>query len=103
MADLSFITRVPEVRSAVLSDPSGGLVEAVREADGESVAAVMAFIATTLSQAGDEMGLGPLGRLSFAGPSQASLVVLYAEGILSAVIQPPGAFPAVERALDAAL
>ena len=88
---------------AVLSDAAGGLVEAVREPDGESVAAVMSFIASSLGQAGEELGLGPLGRLSFAGPTQASLVVLFSEGILSTVIQPPGAFPAVERALDAAL
>ena len=89
MADLSFLKQLPEVRSAVLSDPSGGLVDVVREPDGESVAAVMAFLTTTLGQAGEELGLGSLGRLSFAGPTQASLVVLFAEGILSAVIQPP--------------
>jgi predicted regulator of Ras-like GTPase activity (Roadblock/LC7/MglB family) len=103
MADLQFLSKLPEVRSAVLSDPSGGLVEAIRETDGESVAAVMSFLVSTLSQAGDELGLGPLNRLSVAGPTQASLVVVLADGILSAVIQPPGAFPTVERALDAAL
>lgn len=103
MADLSFLTQLPEVRSAVLSDAAGGLVESIREADGESVAAVTSFLVSSLGQAGEEVGLGPLNRLSFAGPTQAGLVVLFAEGILSAVIQPPGAFPAVERALDAAL
>ncbi len=103
MADLRFLTKLPEVKSAVLSDASGGLVEAIREPDGESVAAVMSFLVSSLGQAGEEVGLGPLNRLSYSGPTQATLVVLFAEGILSANIQPPGAFPAVERALDAAL
>ena len=41
MFDLALISGVPGVKSAVLGDLAGGYLDAVREADGEGVAAVM--------------------------------------------------------------
>ena len=52
MADLSAIANVPHVKSAVLSDASGAYLDAIREADGESVAAVVAFLTSSLIRVG---------------------------------------------------
>ena len=46
MADLASIARIPNVASAVLGDLAGGFYDAIREADGESVASVTGFIST---------------------------------------------------------
>ena len=67
MFDLALISGVPGVKSAVLGDLAGGYLDAVREPDGESVAAVMGFLSSTMGQAGDQLGLGELRRISFAG------------------------------------
>lgn len=101
--DLSAIASLPEVKSAVVCDRAGVLVQAEREPDGEAVAAVAGFLTVTLAEMGDELGLGPLHRLAVAGPSRASLVVVMADEVLSAVIEPSSAFPAVEHAVDALL
>ena len=101
MADLSTIAGVPGVKSAVLSDRNGGFIDALRESDPESVSAVTAFMTDALGPIGEGLGLGPLTRLAFTGPTRAWLVVLHGQVVLSVAVEPPTAFSSVERALDA--
>ncbi len=103
MADLASVARIPNVASAVLGAPDGGFLDAIREADGEAVASVAAFVATSLAQAGDELGLGTLRRVAVAGERRA-LVIAAADGALvTARVEPGSALAAVEKSLDASV
>lgn len=101
--DLTEIANLPDVTSALICDPAGALLTAVREHDAESAAAVTGFLACWVGQIGEELGLGPLHRMSVAGPDRATLVLVQGDAVLSAVIAPAGAFPAAERAIDTLL
>lgn len=103
MSDLTLIAGLPEVRSAVLGDLAGGFHDAVEEGDGETVAAVMGFLASIVSQVGGELGLGSLDRLSLAGESQAHVVVVRGSSVIAARVERPGALAAAEKAVDGAL
>lgn len=101
--DLSNIANLPEIRSVLHCDASGALLEAVREPDPESAAAVTGFIASGLGQIGEELGLGPLYRTAVAGRERAILLLVFPDSILSAVVEPAAAFPAAELAIDSIL
>ena len=101
--DLTAIASLPDVQSTMLCDPSGALLQSMGEEDAESAAAVVGFLSATLGQVGDELGLGPLYRLSVAGPARATLVVSLGDSVLSTVIVPSSAFPKVENAVDSIL
>jgi hypothetical protein len=99
--ELDVIARVAGVRSVVQGDLAGTFLDAVREPDGEAVAAVTGFLAATLLRAGEHLGLGALRRVWFQGPSRARLVLVQEEGgVLAAVLESSGALAAVERALE---
>lgn len=100
MMDLARIAKIPNVASAVLGDLSGGFYDAIREADGESVAAVTGFISTSIGQAGDQLGLGVLARVSLAGATRACVIAIDGGTVVNIGVAPPGSLPAVERALD---
>jgi hypothetical protein len=100
MADLGRIAGIPSVASAVLGDLAGGFYDAIRETDGESVAAVTGFISTSLGQAGEQLGLGALARVSLSGPTRASVIVAVDGSTITVGIDSPASLPAVERALD---
>ncbi len=102
MPDLALITSIPEVRGGVLSDAGGALLDSFNEPDGESVAAVIGFLASTMSQAGEQLGLGQLQRISFASEQQACVLVVEAASIACAFVESARSLPAVERALDGA-
>ncbi len=101
--DLTTIASIPEVRSSMLCDPAGALLQATGEQDAEGAAAVVGFLTATLGQVGEELGLGPLYRMSVAGPARATLVVGLGDSVLSVVIAPSSAFPSVENAIDVIL
>jgi predicted regulator of Ras-like GTPase activity (Roadblock/LC7/MglB family) len=101
MTDLKSIAQLPEVKSAVLADMAGGFLDAVREPDGESVAAVTGFLTSTMNQAGEELGLGALREISFCGQARACLVVVQGGSVTTAVVEPPASIQAVEKALEA--
>jgi hypothetical protein len=103
MADLGTIARIPSVASAVLGDLAGGFYDAIREGDGESVASVTAFVSSALVSAGEELGLGALRRVAVAGERRALVVVVVAQSVITARVEPAAALSAVERALDAAV
>jgi predicted regulator of Ras-like GTPase activity (Roadblock/LC7/MglB family) len=100
MADLATVARIPNVASVVLGDAAGGFYDAIREQDGEAVASVAAFVTTSLAQAGEELGLGPLRRVAVAGEKRALLVAAAGDALVTARVEPPGALAAVERAFD---
>lgn len=100
MVDLGRVARIPNVASAVLGDMAGGFYDAIREADGETVAAVAGFISTSLVQVGEQLGLGPLGRVSLTGPTRAFVIVAEAGSTITLGLDSPASLPAVERALD---
>jgi len=102
MPDLAAISRLPNVKSAVLGDLSGGFHDAVREQDGESVAAVMGFVSTALADAGDQLGLGALTRISVFAGTRACLVTLGNGYVTTAFVEPGSSLPAVEKLLDGA-
>ena len=102
MPDLALITSIPEVRSGVLSDPTGALLDSFNEPDGESVAAVIGFLANTMGQAGEQLGLGQLERISCSSEQQACVLVVEPTSIACAFVESPRALPAVERTLDGA-
>ncbi len=103
MADLATVARFPHVASAVLGDAEGGFHDAIREVDGEAVASVSAFAATSLSQAGEELGLGALRRIAVTGEKRALVVAVSGSALLTARVDPVAALAAVEKALDAAV
>jgi predicted regulator of Ras-like GTPase activity (Roadblock/LC7/MglB family) len=102
MSALSGIAKLPEVRGAVLGDLTGVLVDAIREADGESIAAVMGFVASALIQAGELLGLGALRRVAISAPIQASLMVVDGQSLLGARVEPSRSLTAVEKYVETA-
>lgn len=98
--ELRRIGQLPEVKSVVLSDRAGVLLEAVREDEAEGVAAVAGFLVATLVEAGDELGLGVLRRVAFRSAGRAAVVEVLGEQLATARVEPPAALAAVERSLD---
>lgn len=103
MADLASVARIPNVASAVLGDAAGGFHDAIREQDGEAVASVAAFVVTSLTQAGEELGLGVLRRVAVASERRATLVATAGGTVVTARVEPAAALAAVERAFDASI
>lgn len=100
MRDLEQIARLPGVRSAVQADLAGALVDAIREADGETSAAVAGFLSATLLGAGEQLGLGALRRVTLQAPARAALLLVGEGAVVAATVEPPGALAAVEKALE---
>jgi predicted regulator of Ras-like GTPase activity (Roadblock/LC7/MglB family) len=100
MTELARIAKIPNVASAVLGDLAGAFYDAIREGDGESVAAVTGFISTSVAQAGEQLGLGALARVTLAGPTRACVLAVEAGTVVTLAVSPPGALSAVERTLD---
>jgi hypothetical protein len=100
MGDLKRVAKIPEVKSAVLTDMAGGFLDALREPDGESVAAVTGFLTSTMNQAGDDLGLGALRGISFSGQARGCLIVVQGNSVTTAFVEPPTSIPGVEKLFD---
>lgn len=100
MRDLESIARLRDVTGAVRGDRSGGFHDAVREPEGETVAAVMAFVSTAFGSAGERLGLGALRRVSVAGEARGCVVVVDDEAVITASVAPGRSLASVEKALD---
>jgi predicted regulator of Ras-like GTPase activity (Roadblock/LC7/MglB family) len=98
--DLAAIANLPDVKSAVLGDLAGAFHDAVREADGETVAAVMGFVSSAMGEAGDQLGLGALRRISVQGEARACLVVVHGSLVVTACVEPARSLAALEKLLD---
>lgn len=103
MADLAVIARIPSVASAVLGDLAGGFYDAIRDPDGESVAAVAGFVSSGLARAGEDLGLGALARVAIAGEARACLLAIDGGAVVALRLSEPSALSSVERALEASL
>jgi hypothetical protein len=91
---------LPDVSSAVLGDLAGVHHESVREEDGESVAAVVGFVASALLEAGEVLGLGSLRSVSATAPGRARIILLRGQTVLTATVEPARSLSAVEKALE---
>jgi len=100
MSDLAIIAKIPDVKSAVLGDLAGGFHDAVREQDGETVAAVMGFVSSAMSSAGEQLGLGALRRIAVAGEARGCLVLVHGNVVITASVEPGKSVGAVEKVLD---
>jgi predicted regulator of Ras-like GTPase activity (Roadblock/LC7/MglB family) len=103
MADFSLLTAIPEVRGSVLGDLGGSFLDAQNEADGETIAAVMGFLASTMNQIGEQIGLGYVRRMSMAAERSAMVVVVDGESVMTLFIDPPRALASVEKTVDSTL
>ena len=100
MIDLNQLTRLPQIKSAVLSDAAGGLRDASGDIDGEAVAAVTGYLTGALADAGERLGLGSLHSISCSGRDRASLVLVKGDVVLTTVVEPAAALSAVEKTVD---
>ncbi len=100
MSDLTVIAKLPDVKSAVLGDLAGGFHDALREQDGETVAAVMGFVSSAMVNAGDQLGLGALRRISIASEARACLVLVNGTTVITASVEPGKSLPVIEKILD---
>lgn len=103
MADLAVIAKIPNVASAVLGDLTGAFHDAIREGDGESVAAVAGFVSSALERAGEDLGLGALRRVCVAGEVQGSVIAVRGASLVAVRVDPAAAMSSVELALEASL
>ena len=103
MADLSLLTRFPEIRRAVVGDRSGSVLDSVGEPDPESLAAVTGSVAESLTQAGEGLGLGALRWVSVEGEKQASIIAIDEDAIVAGRVDSPRSIGAIQKAVDAAL
>ncbi len=101
MSDLTTIANLQGVRGAVLGDLAGGFHDAVREQDGETIAAVMGFVASAVIEAGEHLGLGALRRISIASAADACIVVVEGDSVVTAWVAAGKSLATVERAVDA--
>jgi hypothetical protein len=60
-------------------------------------------VASTLTQAGEQLGLGTLRRAALLGEVRASLLVLDKKHVLTLKIEPPKALPAVEKQVETSI
>ena len=100
MIALSTFLKFPDVGGAVLGDLTGVYLDAVREPDGEAIAAVMGFVASALIQAGEHLGLGRLKRVAVGGEKRASLLVLDGPHVVAIQVHPPRSLGAVEKQVE---
>lgn len=100
MAALEVFAKFQGVRGVVLGDLDGAFMDAVREADGESIAAEMGFVASAMLEAGEALGLGTLGTVALFGPARASLLVVRGRSVVTVRVEPPKALPLVEKSVE---
>ncbi len=103
LSELAPIAQMPEVTGVVRGTLAGVYLEAVGAGDGEAIAAVMGFVSSTMAQAGEDLGLGTLRRVSVAGEAKACVVAVRGESVVSVQIAAPKAMGAVEKHLDGSL
>lgn len=102
MTDLETVAGLPGVSAAVLGDLDGTFLGALRTTDGETIAAEMGFVGSTLLEIGEILGLGALSSFSLSGRSGACLLVVRQRALITALVTPPQSLGPVERAVDTA-
>jgi len=100
MSKLEAVAKLPGVRSAVLGDLQGALVESAGEVDAEVAAAEGGFVAGTLAEAGEALGLGALRRVVLTGQARGALLLVRGRSVLGLRVDPVRALAGVEKAVD---
>ncbi len=103
MMDLSRIGTIPGIKSAVLGDLGGALIEAVNHPDAEAMAAVMGFAIGQLGAAGESLGLGRLRRIALMGTSTACLIAPQASSVVAICFGPTMSMATIEKKLEGLL
>ena len=97
------IAKFPEVTALVVTDDAGALLESSGDIDGEALGAVHVVTTQALARCGNALGLGPLLRVTVAGPRRACLIALYDEEVLGVYVDPTKPIGLFEKKLDTAL
>jgi hypothetical protein len=100
MSEIEELLRFPEVKSAVVCDFSGAYHDAFQETDGEAIAGIVGFVALTVIQLGEHLGLGELLSIAIATPSRGRVIVRRGDLVLTGCVEPARALPTVVRALE---
>ncbi len=103
MRVLPSLASISEIRAVVIADHSGSLHDAVGGQDNEAVAAIMGFIGTTMNQAGELLGFGPVQRMTVTSPSQAWVVTVKGSAIVGVIADASTSLANLEKKLDSAL
>ncbi|MFC1642090.1 hypothetical protein ACFL5O_05295 [Myxococcota bacterium] len=103
MKDFNVIANLPEVVGAVLSDPSGTLLDWSGDIDGEVAGAVNAFSVRSLGRAGELLGLGTFQRASIVGQTKACVISLQADAVLGTYVDAGKPLAAIEKRLHETL
>lgn len=82
MKNFSLIARCPGVTGAVVGDSTGAVIEFSGNIDAENTSAVMAFISQSLTQCGEQLGLGGLVQAVVSSPAQNCLVTVVDNEVL---------------------
>jgi predicted regulator of Ras-like GTPase activity (Roadblock/LC7/MglB family) len=100
MKNFDLIAKFPEILGAALSDTSGALLESFGDMDGEVTGAVHSYIASSLTQAGDALGIGPFQRGTLASPTGSCLIFVQDDTVLGAYVGPNKPASAVEKKIS---
>jgi tetratricopeptide (TPR) repeat protein len=86
MSILLSLMNYPDVKSAVVCDSSGALLEALGDIDAENIAGVMGFFASNLSLAGEALQLGAMSRAMLV--DKACVLVRRADTLVVVYVNP---------------
>src|SRR4051812_31499228 len=67
MKQFSLIAQLPEATGAVMSEPSGALLDCAGAIDAEAAGAVNAFCVQVFGKAGESLGLGSFQHAAIVG------------------------------------
>jgi predicted regulator of Ras-like GTPase activity (Roadblock/LC7/MglB family) len=97
--NLNAVSKIPEVLGAVLTDPSGILIEYTGQMDGEVAGAIHAFTARALSQSGEILGLNTLERVSLVADKSVCVLAVSDNSVLAAEVDPSKPLGPIEKKL----
>ena len=104
MGVLALLTNIREIKSAVVADEMGALLESMgANSDSEAVAAVMGFTVSSINQVGEALGLGPAQRISFTGSNQSCILTILDSNLVATFVDPAVSLSGIEKKLDTAL
>ena len=100
MNRLSAFSALPEVRSGVISDSAGTLMEHSGADDPEATAAVMGYLVNEIGQCGEALGFGPPEKISFTGKSLSCVLFVKNELVWTIYLDPTASQTAFEKKVD---
>lgn len=86
--EFTAVAKLPGVIAAVLSDPSGTVLEASGPIEAEMAGAIHSFVFQALTQAGTKLGFDEMKRISVMGPKQVCVLSRLNGNILGTYVDP---------------